>query len=1107
MDLTAQLDLDVGPIGTQLSTDLSGPTSALQSLDVPVDTAELSGLADQLGDLDTGGITNAVSEVVEAARTILEELPLADDLVGPIVQALDLAESIVAGDGLAARIEALTAALAEPFGESSSGTVGVLLQLVSVLRGASEGQLLLSLVAALTQGDGARLTSSLPATEILETLDGLLRLLGGLMALESVIAESRELTTTMARSLDPNAVDARLQRLLQLIEGSGVQLAAFLDAVDETQPAEVRVAVDAVASAATQLNELAEGIALAMARGEATLVYLDVDAVLAEVTTAVNLLRGVTVVPLRAQVQRLADALQPFTNFDLTGAAASGLGGAITLAEAEIGNLAAAVQGQDVAEMVAPVTDGIQVVTDALGRVEQLMVDVQVAIQGALSQVRDLVAALPFETIADTIRTVLAPVTAVIDAVRTLIEQVQAALELAADATETALGQVDAALDAFKGAIDTLFADARTVIESVDIETVISQVSSGIQAFADEIAKAQLKPYFDTAIDVIDTTANIVDAVPFGLLPSDMKADVDEALRPIREVDVRQVEAKIEDILQIEDGEFRLRDDVEAALLDLQHRYDALIAFVADQDPRVALATVDEELSALAERIREIEPAMTLAPVQEVVDQVRAAVGEFDLSALLQPVRDVFDEIIAAIDRYSPAQLIVPLEERLDAARTAVTEAIGLDTWSATLDELRTTAVAAIDLADPVRLEPQLVGLLRELQEVVELSPTARAGSLGQIVAQLLSGIGLRIEPSSFERVLGWLDGSSASDALQAATAAIHAAVEGTLAAVDRVDPTALAGQLTGRFTALEVSAQGLAARLTVGDPDRDRLLQLSVRLNASAVLSPLATHRARYRASLQASLGFADSLRRTGLSEAVVATTDLLSVIEPLRPARDRLDELLGLVGLAPGVGLAGALRAILAEAPPERLAALFSPLIDAVQDRANALLTALLDPVQDGITNLQGIIAAIDLTPLREAVDAIVDELQNQLMALHPDALLAEPLAAFAEFQTTLRDNDPVAAVTAILENLRELIARVLDKAHLETLLEAPLAIYDHILEQLRRLQFAGLLDPIFDQLDALALQVDEGLDGTVVAFEKLQAALPSGGGGSSASASVGG
>ncbi len=98
-----------------------------------------------------------------------------------------------------------------------------------------------------------------------------------------------------------------------------------------------------------------------------------------------------------------------------------------------------------------------------------------------------------------------------------------------------------------------------------------------------------------------------------------------------------------------------------------------------------------------------------------------------------------------------------------------------------------------------------------------------------------------------------------------------------------------------------------------------------------------------------------------------------------------------------------------------------------------------------------------------------------------------------------------DPLAPVLQILNSVRDTVARVLEKLKLEKLLAIPLGIYDELLKQLSRLDIAKLIAPLRAQLDDIAHQVDAGLDQTVSSFERLQAALPGGGDGSSASVSA--
>jgi len=126
--------------------------------------------------------------------------------------------------------------------------------------------------------------------------------------------------------------------------------------------------------------------------------------------------------------------------------------------------------------------------------------------------------------------------------------------------------------------------------------------------------------------------------------------------------------------------------------------------------------------------------------------------------------------------------------------------------------------------------------------------------------------------------------------------------------------------------------------------------------------------------------------------------------------------------------------------------------------------------------------------------------------IQALSPATLLAEPLAAFAALKSTLAAFDPLAPLLTLLDALRDTAARVVGKLSAQQLLHSPLAIYHAIVDALAQLDIGHLLAPVLDLVDSIGQQVDQGLDETVTAFQGLQAALPGGGGGSSASVSVG-
>jgi hypothetical protein len=123
-----------------------------------------------------------------------------------------------------------------------------------------------------------------------------------------------------------------------------------------------------------------------------------------------------------------------------------------------------------------------------------------------------------------------------------------------------------------------------------------------------------------------------------------------------------------------------------------------------------------------------------------------------------------------------------------------------------------------------------------------------------------------------------------------------------------------------------------------------------------------------------------------------------------------------------------------------------------------------------------------------------------------LSPTKLLAAPLAAVAGLKAQVAAFDPLHALLTVLDALRDTVARVLAKLDTQALLADPLAIYREIVDALDALNVQALMGPVLDLLDSIAHDVDQGLGDTVAAFQRLQDALPAGGGGSSASVAIG-
>ncbi|MEO8619778.1 MAG: hypothetical protein ABI625_01860 [bacterium] len=1111
--LRAQLTvkLDASSLVQTFLANVGGPASALQGITDPTPASSLGDISTQLSGLNTGSLGSSVSVVAQAATAIVGSLPIAGDIVKPVTDAISTLELVVANPALGdieAKIKTLLADLSGILeGPRENGVLGALHAAALALGSAEEGNVVKELLQRVTASSGVSIPS-VPITDAIEALDGAVRVVGGLMVLDAVTSDIERLTGLMATRLDPRVLDRELTGLESALTFDGGELADAMAAVDPADAGTVQRIAAAVAGAAGALSQIRDEYTAAMGLGEATLVYLDVDRLSAELDAGRTLIRTGDLAPLNRISTLIAGGLQKFIRQDLLEGPTQDLDALFATAESSVTDIANKVSSIDVASFVQPLADGMAVLTAPIDTLAQLLDEVRVTYQGALGSVRDAVAALPIKPIADAIRTLLEPIVTIIEAVRQLVADVLAALQAAADATTTALGAVEGVVDDLKQTVDALFGEVKTFLDSLHLDQALGAVEEGIRALATALEQARMEPYFNTAASAIDTAADVIGAVPFDLIPESMKSDIDAAVAPIKDADAGALETEIESLLQITpDGHFAILADVDAAVATIQQSYDALITEVKAHEPRAALAQVDAKLKELSQQISQLSPALTLQPVRDAIDKVKAAIASLDVNTPLAPIRSAFATVISTVEGFKPSTLIGGIEDRITAVRQQVIAVLRLDDIDTVLDDVHTRSVALLDQYDADLIQQRLESLMQEFITLADSTPKLQMmGGLGAMVSGLLNGMGLRVYPHSFESVLRWLDGQSASAELNARVVNAGAAMAAARATVDSLDFQSRVANAAARATRVRAAIGPLTARLTAGDSAIVTLSAAEPGLDASAVFGFLESNRARFAASLADATNRIQGIATTGFSDADVRVANLKASTAPLDPARAYLRGLLKQIGL-PGfeLGLSGVLRAFLAIIPPSRLVGLARPIFDALKGRIQALIDAILAPLKAGIASARAALDAIDLAPLLAALDAIHAEVIAQIQLLSPDALLGPALAEVTALQQSLTSADPLAPVLTILNAVRDTIARVLAKLSLEQLLATPLAVYDELLAELSKLNVAALIAPFRAQLDDIARQVDEGLDRTVVAFERLQDALPSGGGGSSVGVSV--
>lgn len=1087
-DLSAKLD-----ISTKVTSLLSGMGSASGSLGavaLPASNAQLGEAQQRAGSVDTSGIAPAVAQVTARIAPLLEALPPAKDLLGPVTATLELVESLHETD-LPKEFTDLSAKLAAILeGPREGGFIGVLVQLADALASAPEGQKLSELLKRLLQNAGADLpTGSFKIPEIVTALQNTVMAVGGLMSLEGTLSEAERLTRIMATQFDAGAVAAKRDALVACL--TGTPLAQFITGIDVTSPAQVQAARAAIGACSRRLEELVELVSRSGGYGEATLLYLDMPHLQEAVAHAAGLVRNADLDPLERALRSLNARIFGALTVDLSVVPTLSLDNIISTLEGRVAEIVAGIEAFDLSQFTDPLTNGIAQVSAVPNTLTAAIGQVTVDIQAALGRLRDMIAALPFQAVGNAIRQVLQPVAQALEFIGTLVDTIKAAIGTAVTAIKNTLTTTENAVDEFKHDVEALFNDAARIIADLHVDRVLAKIAENIKAVSDLLAAAEMKPYFDTAVGVIDTTTGVIEMVPFSLLPDSMEQEVVDAIRPVKTTNVDSFKSEIESLLQIgPDGKFELRPDILAAIADIQSAYDRLITEIKGLDPRKAVEQLDVEMGKVAAKIQAISPQVELAPVQQAIDRLREMVGSFDLNKALQPLSDGFDKVLAEADKYAPGALIEPLETRLNEARNQLIDVVKLREWASHLDSLAKAAKGLLDRLDPAQLQPLIREAMSEALELLERFPQFQfGGGFGTLIASLLTGTGLRVDPLAFDAVLDWLQGGSGAAELSERSRKIAEAITSTRAAVEAFDPAALSARLAPAVKAVRDAVAGLPA----GEA-RDSLEAAVTGLDLTGSLGNLVTNRARYLASLTSAEAAAQTLSHTGLSEVDVKVTRLQTAFAPFAPLRKLMLDIfakLGITGMDQGIG--EALRRLFSVATPERITGILAPVFVALHGRLAALIDSVVNPLKKGIADLLAALDAITLTPLRESVDGVYQSARQQIASLHPTALLGDVITAFNDAKTQVTGFDPLADLTAALTELRDTIARVLGKLNASEILATPLQIYDTLVGLLGQLDLQTLLAPLLDQIDNIAKQVDEGLSETVTAFQRLQDALP--------------
>ena len=1070
--------------GFDLSTAVGGLGSAAGAIaptGVSLDQGALGGITQQIGGASFGSIGSSVTGVLGQATGVAAGMPQGSSLVAPLSGALGNASTLVtanphdllqlfqqaseAGDG-SLGMTALAGPLAALSSVRSNALVATVLQLLAT---AVPGGLALD--RTITQFGGQ-------ATGIA----ALVRLVGALMSTEALTREVATTTQTIAGMLDGGGADGALS---QLATAANTSLAELIADASPDDPDQVAAVVPAVAAFSDAIRDAANRLVGGMAFGEASLVGADLDTVAAAVTQASQLLDEAALGPVRSLATEAAGWFEPLLRLDL-GSPAASVDAFVGELTGLVGQLGAAIDAIDPAAIARPVTNGLGAALAPLHEVEAIANQVTAAIRSAFQTAQQAISSIDLRPVTEAIHTAVQPAVDALHDLDQLIGAVQSELETLANDLTTALTGLRQVLDDTAGKIHDAFDGVKTTIDGLHLEDLQTTLQNELQSVANTLESAQVKPYFDTAIQALGTAKTVVAAVPISLLPDDTKQELDTAIQPIKDIDF---DTDVRDVLeqQLDAILTALNTDV---LDEIDQLYQQVVAFIQGIDPRAALTQFEQEdFDPMLARIQAVDPTEILKPVSDVIDELKAAVANIDLRHdVLGPLEDAFDELEQGFAQLDPAALLQPLEDQVGTLHDEIVHALQIDQWQARLalvDPFVTQLLARLDF-------DALVSLLDAAWTQLEPSPDPSGTSaLATVVSGLLEGTGLTIRMDSLGVVSRWIGGADASAEIAARLTAAADDVDGVVAVVQRVDPQALAASVQPAYTAVTAAV----AALPEGSLLRGQLEPLLAGASPLDLLGTAVDNRNRYLGSLTALSTLLRGLASSARSELNAIAQGLRDALRPLTAIPDRVKALFARIGLdVANKSFRTLIRELFQQVAPSRLLAPLSPAIASLKTKLATLVhDALVAPLTDAVTTVKGALDALDISFIRTSLQGLHDQIAADIHQLRPSVLLADVLNAFDETKATIAAFDPLAPVRTAIDAMKAAIDDVATHYRPTVLLAPVLDLYDEIVKALGTLDVHKLLDPILKALDDIKTQLDDGLDGTAAALKQLQAALP--------------
>lgn len=1075
--------------------DLAGIFGGLVGVLADVDLSDVSFDATDILDVAAGLTSPDVVAVVQAVTDATTRLDAAvatpqigsaasgvADSIGQLSSALDLIRQPVN--------------LPMPGSQTGIGGLSSRIEDVEAVLGAEPVAALLGIVPGLDLSDGIPIVRG-PVAGLLSLAQALV----ALSATSSISSRVERQAAVLGRQLDVDAARAAADDLGRLANDTG--LVASVRGVDAHDLLNAQRAVERTAAFQGAVLRMRDTWSVGMGFGEAALVDLDLGGAAARLDLARIALETTDQQSVAALAESARDALAPVLALPMPDPAELGAD-VVEVGLGHIQTLTATIDGWDAASAVEPVAGTVEAVTAPVQAVARQVEQVATQAAAAIRTVRDLVDTIDMTSVIDTVRSLLAPIEQVLDAIEQAVSLGETELRAVATAIQGAMDAVSAPIHDAASVVQNALGRVRDLLDGLGLDALATTIEDGLGVVVDALQAADLTPYFDSAIDVIDTSATVVDAVPFSLLPTDLQQEVVDVCRPIKELDLQTVE----DTLRGELAGIRMSLGTDA-LDAIEEAFASVIEAIESLDPEPHLVELENgALADLRSVIESVDPTELLAPVDEALDQIRDVLDGVDLeNTVLRPLGDALTPVVTAVRDLDPAELLAPVTEGLAEARSMAEGLLNLDAAEQWLDRAHG---GLLDLLSRLDLEDLADALDDEVAEGLRRLVRVGGGNpVPGLVAALARAGGIDADDDGAIEALLWVQyagqaptGGGASDVVSGRLLSAQQVIGELRDAVRDLDPgpVVAAAQSQHRALAAAVEAAPDDSALKVA------LLPLLSGPGPGEVLGPLVENRRRYLVALGESSALSADLAASARTEVSATAAGVRTSLAPLEAVQARAREVLTLLGLAgPDDPLTTVLTRLLDVAGPERLLPRLVGVVQSVTRKLVELVEAAMNPLRYVLGSAQGLIDLLDITPVLDDLTALHEDVVAQVESLTPEALLGGTLAEAAQTLERVADFDPLAPVRDVLDGALSAATGVLDTARPTVVFADVIGVHRDVRALAGGLDVRRLLEPVLTSLTGLAEQLDDGFDRTGDSLQRLQAALPDSVSGNSAGGSA--